>query len=187
MGKSTRTVRTYAKRFHRHRKGKGKKGNHAYPVGPVGKGKGKGKKGKNAVSAMLAEMTDEEMHQAFPSFRGFRSTGKGKGRTGNPKGPDGQQMRCFECGSTSHLAGACPRRQSSTNPTGATTFFAQSSIHSQSVGRLSGIIDDMNMPHTYHVAVTFATHTDDSQPSVGTYRAFMTFDGSTDNPSQIDH
>lgn len=51
MGKNTRAVRRYAKRFER-RKGKGKgKPHSAYAVG-----KGKGKKGKNQSSAFLAEI-----------------------------------------------------------------------------------------------------------------------------------
>ncbi|CAL1129607.1 unnamed protein product, partial [Cladocopium goreaui] len=74
MGKSTRAVRRYAKRFDRKKgKGKGKSGKSAFPVG-----KGKGKKGKHLMTAMLAEMTDDEVQQALPAFRGNRSPGKGK-------------------------------------------------------------------------------------------------------------
>ena len=71
-------------------------------------------------------MSDAELQQAMPAFRGFRSKGKGKGRRGNPKGPDGSTMRCYECGSTEHLAGSCPRRRGGGPPPaslGATTFF----------------------------------------------------------------
>lgn len=74
MGKSTRAVRRYAKHFDRNKgKGKGKSGKFAFPVG-----KGKGKKGKHLMTAMLAEMTDDEVQQALPAFRGNRSPGKGK-------------------------------------------------------------------------------------------------------------
>ena len=74
MGKSTRAVRRYAKHFDRNKgKGKGKSGKFAFPVG-----KGKGKKGKHLMTAMLAEMTDDEVQQALPAFRGNQSPGKGK-------------------------------------------------------------------------------------------------------------
>ena len=32
-----------------------------------------------------------------------RSTGKGKDRVGNPRGPDGNPIRCHHCGSTQHF------------------------------------------------------------------------------------
>ena len=113
-------------RFDRNKgKGKCKSGNSAFPVV-----EGKGKKGKHPMTAMLAEMTDDQVQQALPAFQGSRSFGKGKGRKTNPLAPNGQVMRCFECGSTEHLARACPRR----NPpaAGATTFFANRAIQPSS-------------------------------------------------------
>ena len=101
---------------------------------------------EKAVTAMLAEMDDGEVQLALPAFRGHRSPGKGKGRRSNPKGPDGQTMRCFECGSTEHLAGACPRRAPSSGSNQATTFFTRSTDANMSVlGPLSGIIDETDV------------------------------------------
>lgn len=176
MGKTTRAVRRYAKRFDRRKgKGKGKLSHSAFAVG-----KGKGKKGKHPISAMLAEMPDEAVYQALPAFRGNRTSGKGKGRRTNPSGPDGQKLRCYECGSIEHLAGSCPRRQtmSSAGP-GATTFFAQSSSSSGPLsGPLAGIFSDFDVANAFHAnpsqSVTFATHAESSQAEPFTYHAFMT-------------
>jgi hypothetical protein len=184
MGKSTRAVRRYARRFNKYRgKGKGKKGNPTFTVG-----KGKGKKGKHPVTAMLAEMDDGEVQLALPAFRGHRSPGKGKGRRSNPKGPDGQTMRCFECGSTEHLAGACPRRASSSGSNQATTFFTRATDANMSVlGPLSGIIDETDVFHmTSADNVTFATHADNPESEPNTYHAFMMSSGETDPLEQND-
>eukprot|EP00435_Cladocopium_sp_Y103_P031480 s696_g8.t1 len=175
MGKTTRAVRRYAKRFDRRKgKGKGKLNHSAFAVG-----KGKGKKGKHPISAMLAEMPDEAVYQALPSFRGNRTCGKGKGRRTNPLGPDGQKLRCYECNSTEHLAGSCPRRQamSSARP-GATTFFTQFSNSSEPLpGPLAGIINDFDLESAFHASasqsVTFATHAESNQAEPSTYHAFM--------------
>eukprot|EP00438_Fugacium_kawagutii_P035880 Skav204682 [mRNA] locus=scaffold1284:96116:106049:- [translate_table: standard] len=184
MGKSTRAVRRYAKRFNRFRgKGKGKKGNSAFTVG-----KGKGKKGKHHITAMLAEMDDVEVQQALPAFRGSRSPGKGKGRKSNPRGPDGQIMRCFECGSTDHLAGSCPRRASSaaSGSNTGTTFFARASDSNMPTsGPLSGLLVDSDIRPAYYVTphappVTFATHADQDEPHTSTYHAFMMSGTGTD-------
>ena len=186
MGKSTRAVRRYAKRFHKFRgKGKGKKGHSTFTVG-----KGKGKKGKHPVTAMLAEMDDAEVQMALPAFRGQRTPGKGKGRRSNPKGPDGQLMRCFECGSTEHLAGSCPRRaHSGSNP--ATTFFARPSHTDMTfAGPLAGLIDDSDLQPIYHVStasqVTFATHAEDTESGSQTYHAYMFSSDETDPLQQHD-
>lgn len=183
MGKNTRAVRRYAKRFER-RKGKGKgKPQSAYAVG-----KGKGKKGKNQTSAMLAEMSDSELQHALPAFRGHRTPGKGKGRKTNPRGPDGQTMRCYECGSIEHLAGSCPRRQGGQPSGQATTFFANPtrSAHDASAGPLAGILgaDDMHAaPSRAHV-VTFATHANElSQPNQ-VFRSYMVSESNEEDPLQ---
>ena len=144
MNKGTRTVRRHFKRFQR-RKGKGKgKGSSSQHAHMVGKGKGSHAKGKHSVTTMLAEMSDREIQQVLPAFRGQRSPGKGKGRRGNPKGPDGLQMRCYECNSTEHLAGSCPRRtraSAHTNP--STTFFTTTAATSiNEAGPLAGIVQD---------------------------------------------
>ena len=53
--------------------------------------------------------------ELFPTFRAKGGkkgvgSGKGKGRRGNPRGPDGRRMTCHECGSEEHLVARCPRR-----------------------------------------------------------------------------
>jgi len=53
--------------------------------------------------------------ELFPTFRAKGGkkgvgSGKGKGRRGNPRGPDGRRMKCHECGSEEHLVARCPRR-----------------------------------------------------------------------------
>eukprot|EP00438_Fugacium_kawagutii_P025194 Skav218080 [mRNA] locus=scaffold3382:13254:23272:- [translate_table: standard] len=165
MQKPTRAVRRYVKRFDRRKgkgKGKGKSHQSAFAAG-----KGKGKKGKNTIS-------------------------KGKGRRANPRGPDGQVMRCYECGSTEHLAGACPRRNqpsTSSNP-GSTTFFTRSSVdQAPLLGPLAGIIDGSELYHAIQApnhTVTFATHADNHQSSAThTYRAFMTHDPNTETDPLI--
>ena len=99
--KPTRTVRRHVRRFIRN-KGAGK--------GYRPKGKGKGRPNP---SAFLASLSDEEVQQVFKvagkgkGKGGKRSTGKGKGRRTNPKGKDGMTMRCFRCGSETHLSRDC--------------------------------------------------------------------------------
>jgi len=101
MGKPVRAVRRFIRRGH---KGKGK-------------GKGKGRKAGSA-HAFLAALPDAEVEHVFKGKgkgRGgpiVRSSGKGKGRQGNPFGPDGEQMKCnvTECGSTQHFERDCPMK-----------------------------------------------------------------------------
>ena len=90
------------------------------------KGKGRGKKrytGK-AISTYAATYTDDEYEEFFygrgkgkgkGKKYGKRSSGKGGGRRTNPRGKDGQIMRCYgkkpngkKCNSTDHLARDCP-------------------------------------------------------------------------------
>ena len=68
-------------------------------------GKGKGKHG---------HFGGKKGHYAgFPlgpsSLAGGKSKGKGGG-TGNPRGKDGETMRCHGCGSSDHLIGRCPTK-----------------------------------------------------------------------------
>ena len=99
MGKPVRAVRRFLRR-----KGHTKGGT---------KGKGYG---KPSAQAFLADLPDES--SAGPSAtvlfkglrkgkggKGYRSSGKGKGRISNPLGPDGNPMVCRVpgCGSTTHF------------------------------------------------------------------------------------
>ena len=97
------------------------------------KGKGRGRTGKGkrmtgkGLTALVAEMSDDEYETTFFSkgrrkgkgkSSGKRSTGKSFGRRRNPIGKDGQVMKCWnmkpaekgrgKCGSTEHLARDCP-------------------------------------------------------------------------------
>jgi len=54
---------------------------------------------------------------AFAAHRGpgGKSGGKGKGKRSNPRGRDGQPLKCFKCGSTEHLARHCTKPDASAN------------------------------------------------------------------------
>jgi hypothetical protein len=75
------------------------------------RGKGKGKH----PGYYLANLSEQEIESMFfakgrkGKGKGKRSSGKGKGRRQNPKGPDGQIMKCRKCGSTEHFQRECPR------------------------------------------------------------------------------
>ena len=101
-GKPVRKVRRFAKR-----KGKGK-----------GKRRNKGK-GKGSHYAFLADIMDGRHYEEFFKIRkgkgkgsrkGKQSSGMGLGRGQNPPDRHGDTMKCFGCGSTSHLADdpTCP-------------------------------------------------------------------------------
>ena len=89
-----------------------------------GKGKGKRLSGK-AISTFATDCTTEEYEEIFMGGKGRgkgrghragkRSSGKGFGRKQNPRGKDGQIMKCLgkngECGSTTHLKRDCPHEK----------------------------------------------------------------------------
>ena len=125
MGKPVRKVRRFVKR--------------------KGKGKGQGKyMGKRTAGTYLNSLTSNEIEQVFKGkgkgrFKGKqfagKSSGKGKGRTGNPTGSDGQKMKCHSCGSEDHLIRECPRAQQANwttdgqgtpSPAGGTTWLIRS-------------------------------------------------------------
>ena len=80
-----------------------------------GKGKGKGKRmtGKG-ITNYVETLNDAEYEETFFGGKGSgkgrpRTSGKGKGGRTNPKGKDGQTMKCHGCGSEFHLKRECPR------------------------------------------------------------------------------
>ena len=89
-----------------------------------GKGKGKRLSGK-AISTFATDCTTEEYEEIFMGGKGRgkgrghragkRSSGKGFGRKQNPRGKDGQIMKCLgnngQCGSTTHLKRDCPHEK----------------------------------------------------------------------------
>ena len=82
-----------------------------------GKGKGRGKGSSFNATAYLTAMTDDDVEEVLfkgkgkGKSKGKRTSGKGFGRKGNPKGRDGQVMKCHECDSEEHLVAQCPRRK----------------------------------------------------------------------------
>ena len=141
LNKPTRAVRRHTRRYI-YSRSKGLKGF-----------KGKGYKGRPNVSTFLAELGDDEVEYVFKGMRkgkgkgkAHRSTGKGKGRKSNPKGRDGQTLRCFRCGSEAHLSREChlPRTDahaSRTQPQPPNTFYAYTpSSAVPDEGPLSGLI-----------------------------------------------
>ena len=128
MRKPTRRVRKFVKHNPR-TKGKGR-----------GSGKGKGR------FSFLAEMTDRDVEDIFYGGKGKnkgkngkgkrRSSGKGFGRTTNPRGRDGTVMTCSICGSEAHFRAQCPSAQNSPATAGLAVDQASASYQ---VGPLSGI------------------------------------------------
>ena len=70
--------------------------------------KGKGK-GKNRSYVNLGDLLQQSSYFKGKG-KGGQSSGKGFGRKQNPKGRDGEIMKCSTCGSMYHLRARCPRR-----------------------------------------------------------------------------
>ena len=100
------------------------------------KGKGKGSKGGLGQQGFLN--INEVLQNSYykGKGKGGRSSGKGFGRRVNPKGRDGEVMKCSICQSQYHLRAKCPQRpnttstnntnsQSSSGPTGQIHATAQ--------------------------------------------------------------
>ena len=144
VGKPPRATRRYARRYLK------------------GKGKGKGS-GRPDTRAFLAD--------AKAKGKGFRRRkGKGKGRP-NPKTKDGQVLRCFRCGSETHLSRDCHLPRTDARPTpqpAASTFLVGQGPATEmpEQGPLSGLVfmampynsgapmPDPNRPHTEQSAAT---------------------------------
>ena len=111
MQKPVRIARRFVRRFIR-KKGKGK--GHGKDGG---KRSGKGKGGFYTFLAENASAVEDIFKGSSGKGKGARkkrsSTGKGLGRSdGNPIGPDGKKMECWDCGSDMHMRGSpeCPKR-----------------------------------------------------------------------------
>ena len=78
----------------------------SYHFGSKGKGKGKNK-GKGSFTFHTADDMNVYLKGQGKGNRAH-TTGMGHGRTGNPKGSDGQPITCHGCGSTEHLVARCP-------------------------------------------------------------------------------
>ena len=64
----------------------------------------------------LAAVTLHSFRQTLSQLTGDQgSGGKGKGKRSNPRGRDGQPLKCFKCGSTEHLARHCTKPDASAN------------------------------------------------------------------------
>ena len=93
MQKPTRHVRRFVKR--KYGKGKGKRGAHRFH--------------------WVNELNDEDYDSIFFGGKGKskgrpRISNKGKGRRKNPRGRDGEVMRCHNCGADDHFAAQCPNK-----------------------------------------------------------------------------
>ena len=76
------------------------------------KGKGKGK------SRSYLNLSDVLQQSAYfkGKGKGGKSSGKGFGRRLNPRGRDGEPLKCSTCGSAYHLRARCPRRNDASGP-----------------------------------------------------------------------
>ena len=112
--------------------------------GKSSKGKGKRVTGKG-MSSYLAELSQEDFDDMFFSkgkgkgskgrSRGVKSSGKSMGRRTNPRGPDGQIMKCTgnngRCGSETHFRRECPHEPQGkgSGGKGITSAAAHPSVH----------------------------------------------------------
>ena len=105
-----RPVRKFRRTFKRHLK-------HTYPqrFRPFGRSHGhKGAKGGGKRSGPRQRMfwtADEALVFLKGKGKGGKShsSGKGHGRRRNPRGKDGETMKCHKCGSEEHLQRECPQ------------------------------------------------------------------------------
>ena len=68
-------------------------------------------KGKGRGYTYLGMLEPHDMEQIFKGKAKGKGSGKGFGRrSGNPKGKDGEVLKCHNCGSTEHLAARCTQR-----------------------------------------------------------------------------
>ena len=71
------------------------------------KGKGRGKS-RSFLCRLCSSHFDALEAEDFGTFIASRKKGKGKGKPRkNPIGPDGQIMKCHNCGSDTHLKNRC--------------------------------------------------------------------------------
>ena len=102
------------------------------------KGKGKGSKGGLGHSYLNI---NETLQNAYfkGKGKGGKSSGKGFGRKMNPKGRDGEVLKCSICSSQYHLRARCPQRPGD----------AQQSTGSANVGQIQGTAPQANRPSMY--------------------------------------
>ena len=146
-----------------------------------GKGFGFGKRGKGF--SFLSEEYDnsfdpyeETLAYLRGKGKGHRagSSGKGFGRRKNPKGRDGQVMRCRICNSDEHFAARCPRAGQGGQP-GAPppTLFVGNAGTS---GPLTALLNETTAPAPVPqgIQTSLATFTNERANEIANTRAFMT-------------
>lgn len=83
------------------------------------KGKGKGSKGGLGYAYVNINETLQQSAFYKGKGKGGNSSGKGFGRRLNPKGRDGEVLKCSICQSQFHLRARCPQRNDGSQPAGA--------------------------------------------------------------------
>ena len=85
------------------------------------KGKGKGSKGGLGHAYVNINETLQQSSFYKGKGKGGKSSGKGFGRRLNPKGRDGEVLKCSICQSQYHLRARCPQRSDASQPAAAAT------------------------------------------------------------------
>ena len=145
-----------------------------------GKGKGKGRRPGRHLTYIIHNMSDADYDEIFFGGKGKgkgrghkagrRSTGKGRGRRGNPLGKDGKPLECFvmkddgtRCGSTMRLARDCPhnKHRTSTGKGGSS-----SSVHHTNTAPEGGSQQQSVLSEDYEALFDQPTYnSDDSYPN----------------------
>ena len=114
----------------------------------LSKGKGKGKAFGKGKPSFLSSTEGHVYLKGKGKGKRFHTSGKGFGRRKNPRGRDGQVMRCRICNSDEHFAAKCPRAGAQQGGGGGSSssgpgphMFAQTQEHSS--GPLADLLRDI--------------------------------------------
>ena len=139
------------------------------------KGKGKGK-GKGSRSFLNLSETLEQSAYFKGKGKGGRSSGKGFGRRMNPKGRDGEVLKCSVCNSMYHLRARCP--QQSAQQSSAAPSSSQPAGHIGAAARAPSMYADSGLhfvagstEHFMSTAQSEASWTNVNDPAVETPRS----------------
>jgi hypothetical protein len=117
--------------------------------------KGKGKGSTGGLGHSYPNINETLQNAYFKGKgKGGKSSGKGFGRKMNPKGRDGEVLKCSICSSQYHLRARCPQCPGD----------AQPSTGSANVGQIQGTAPQANRPSMYVHFATFQANAN-SDPS----------------------